>query len=136
MAKSAKERLGEKKEPKKVMLDKDFAGVKRGQMLFVATPQIVADYIEKIPPGETRTIERMRREMARRRGCDASCPVSTAIFIRIAAEAALEDIEDGKPVGDVIPFWRLLKSGDTIAKKLSVDGGWIDLQRELEAQTA
>jgi len=79
MAKSAKERLNTDKQQKIVVLDKDFAGVKKGQTLFVATPKIVDTYIKKIPYGEKRTIERMRRELARRRKCDATCPVSSAI---------------------------------------------------------
>lgn len=132
MAKTAKQRLSEKKESKIVTLEKDFAGVKKGQRLFVATPQIVDQYIAQIPYGETRTIERMRTDMSKRRECDASCPVSTAIFIRIAAEAAIEDMHAGVPVSDVTPFWRLLKSSDKIAKKLSIDPQWLDTQRETE----
>lgn len=133
MAKSAREHLATKKSPKKVRIEKDFAGVKAGQLLFVGTPQIVADYIARIPYGETRTVPRLRNEIARRRRCDAMCPVSTAIFIRIAAEAAIEDLDDGKTPNEVIPFWRVLESKDKIAKKLSIDGRWIDQQRASEA---
>ena len=132
MAKSAREKLAQKKEPKKVVLGGDFSGIKAGQKMFVATPQIVADYIQKIPHGETRTIERMRKDIARRRKCDASCPVSTAIFVRIAAEAAIEDMDDGKTPADVIPFWRLISSNDKVAKKLNIDSAWIDQQRAQE----
>ena len=132
MAKSAAEHLNADKQPKMVVLDKDFAGVKKGQMLFVATPKIVADYIKRIPYGETRTIERMRREMARRRKCDASCPVSTAIFIRIAAQSAVDEIDAGKAVDEVIPFWRLLSGKDKITKKLTIDAAWVDQQQESE----
>ena len=132
MAKSAKEHLNSDKQPKMVVLDKDFAGVKKGQKLFVATPKIVDDYIKKIPYGETRTIERMRRELSRRRKCDATCPVSSAIFIRIAAQSALDDIDSGKSISEVTPFWRLLTSKDKISKKLAIDPQWIDLQRESE----
>lgn len=133
MAKSAREKLAQKKEPKKVVLGGDFSGIKAGQKMFVATPQIVADYISKIPYGETRTIERMRTDIAQRRKCDASCPVSTAIFVRIAAEAAIEDINEGKAPTDVIPFWRLISSKDKVAKKLAVDSAWIDEQRAQES---
>lgn len=132
MAKSAAEHLQTNKRPKHVVLDKDFAGVKKGQRLFIATPRIVADYIDAIPAGETRTIERMRRELARAEQCDASCPVSTAIFIRIAAQAAIDELNDGKELEQVSPFWRLLSSKDKIAKKLTIDGQWIDQQRAAE----
>ncbi len=133
MAKTATEKLKQKKSPKKVLLEKDFAGVKAGQWLFVGTPQIVADYIRKIPPGQTRSIVRMRNEIARRRRCDAMCPVSTAIFVRIAAEVAIEEMNAGAKLLEVIPFWRLLAGSDKIAKRLPIDSAWIDRQRDLEA---
>lgn len=135
MAKSAREKLKEKKEPKKVVLGGDFSGIKAGQKMFVATPQIVADYIQKIPYGETRTVERMRKDIAKRRKCDASCPVSTAVFVRIAAEAAIEDMNDGKLPDEVIPFWRLIAGKDKVAKKLAIDSAWIDEQRAKESVT-
>ncbi len=134
MAKTAAEHLNTDKQAKHVVLDKDFAGVKKGQRLFVATPRIVADYIDAIPAGETRTIERLRRELARAEGCDASCPVSTAIFIRLASQAAIDELNEGKEPDEVRPFWRLLTSKDKIAKKLTIDGQWIDDQRAAEQQ--
>ncbi len=132
MAKSAKEHLNSDKQAKMVVLEKDFAGVKKGQKLFVATPKIVDDYIKKIPYGETRTIERMRRELARRRKGDATCPVSSAIFIRIASQSAIDDLENGKSTSEVTPFWRLLTSKDKISKRLTIDSEWLDIQRESE----
>lgn len=132
MAKPATEHLNSDKQSKMVVLDKDFAGVKKGQRLFVATPKIVDQYINKIPYGESRTIERMRRELARRRKCDATCPVSSAIFIRISAQAAVDRIDNGEPISEVTPFWRLLTGKDKITKRLSIDTQWVDLQRELE----
>lgn len=132
MAKTALEKLQDKKLPKKVVLEKDFAGIKQGQKMLVATPQIVAQYIGKIPYGETRTMVQMRNELAKRRRCDATCPVSTAIFARIAAEAAIEEMGNGIPVDKIIPFWRIVSSEDKMAKKLAVDAEWIDSQRQAE----
>ncbi|MEM8633754.1 MAG: hypothetical protein AAGF33_02150 [Pseudomonadota bacterium] len=135
MAKSAREKLREKKSPKTVELDYNFGGLKAGQKMFVGTPQIIADFILKIPYGTTRTVPAMRMALARRRKCDGTCPVSTAIFVRIAAEAALDDLADGKPVSEVIPFWRIISGDDKIATKLWVDPDWIDQQRALEARS-
>ncbi|MEM9532869.1 MAG: hypothetical protein AAGA23_18255 [Pseudomonadota bacterium] len=132
MPKSARERLAQEKVPKKVVLDKDFAGIRAGQRMFVGTPQIVANYLNKIPAGQARTIPRLRNELARRHRCDAMCPVSTAIFIRIAAEAAIEEMEDGAEPSAVTPFWRLLTPTDKISKKLPIDSVWIAHQRERE----
>jgi len=130
---SACQKLQRKKEPKKVKLEFDFAGIKSGQMMFVGTPMIVDAYIRSIPHGEIRTIRALRNELARRNKCDASWPVSTSIFIRMVAEASIEELNEGKNVNDVAPFWRLLTSEDKITKKLSIDPDWVDTQRELES---
>lgn len=119
--------------PKKVVLSSDFAGVKAGQTLYIGTPQIIADYISAIPLGQTASINKMRNQLARRHKCDAMCPASTAIFTRIVAEYALEEISEGKSVSEVIPFWRVVESSDKLAKKLPIDSAWIDEQRNLEA---
>ncbi len=132
MVKSAKEHLQANKQAKKVILESDFAGIKKGKKLFVGTPQIIDAYIKKIPFGQTRTIERLRRELARRQQCDATCPVSTSIFIRISAQAAIDEINEGMEPSEVTPFWRLLTSKDKITKRLTIDPAWIDLQRDLE----
>jgi hypothetical protein len=115
------------------MLDKDFAGIKAGSMLYVGTPQLIDAYVKKIPAGEVRTIVRMRNELARKNKCDATCPVSTSIFLRISAQAAIEKMKAGATVEDVSPFWRVIESGSTIAGKIDIDGQWIDHQREVEA---
>ncbi|MFK8052819.1 MAG: hypothetical protein AB8F65_07570 [Woeseiaceae bacterium] len=132
MAKSAKEKLNAEKASKTVVLEKDFAGVRKGQTLFIATPKIVDHYLREIPYGETRTIQRLRRDLARRHQCDASCPVSTAIFIRVAAQAAIDEMAEGAKTDAVTPFWRLLTGRDKITKKLEIDAQWLDTQRASE----
>jgi hypothetical protein len=37
----------------------------------------------------------LRRELAQVHGADATCPVSTAIFPRVVAEAAWDDVQAG-----------------------------------------
>jgi hypothetical protein len=125
-------KLAKPRNVKRVLLEAPFAGVPAGAMLFVGTPDVVASYIKKIPHGETRTIERMRREIARKNECDAMCPVSTAIFLRMVAEGTWDDIESGKALDAVVPFWRVIEPGSTIAKKLRTDSAWLAHQRALE----
>ena len=135
MAKAtAREKLARKKSIKKVVMDKAWAGMQPGQTMLVATPLIVDAYIRDIPHGETRTIPDMRDELAAREGCTGTCPMSTSIFVRMVAEAALEDIADGKQVSEVSPFWRMITSEDKMSKKLNIDPAWIDEQRQLEAR--
>lgn len=126
------EKLARPRQPKRVILDKDFAGIKKGTRLFVGTPQLVDAYIRRIPEGETRTIERMRRDLARRHQCEATCPVSTAIFIRISAEAAIEAMKAGSTPDRITPFWRLVDPDSTLARKLDIDANWIAAQRAAE----
>ena len=135
MAKTATEKLHQKKQKKQVVLEKDFAGIKAGQRMLVGTPQMVDAYVRKIPHGETRTIQRLRNELARRNQCDATCPVSTAIFLRISAEAAIEAMEQGADISEITPFWRAVAPEDKVASKLSVGSEWIRLQREQEGSS-
>ena len=120
------------KQPKKVVLSTPFAGIPAGATLYVATPDIVATYVSKVPAGETRTVERMRRDLAKRNGADATCPVSTAIFLRSVAEVSLKQLADGVDRGRVTPFWRVIAAGTPIAKRLPVDDDWFAAQLALD----
>ncbi len=130
--KSWNDKLAASKPSKQVRLEKNFAGIQAGQMMLVASPRMVADYMQAIPFGETRDIIQLRNELAAENQCDASCPVSTSIFIRIAAEAAIEDIHVGNAPEDVIPFWRVVEPGSKMAEKLAIDSQWIEQQRASE----
>lgn len=131
--KTAREKLAAKKEIKKVVMDKAWAGMQPGDTMLVATPLMIDAYIREIPHGETKTIPDMRADLAKRENCSGTCPMSTSIFVRMVADAALEDIAEGKPVSRVSPFWRMITSKDKMAAKLNVDPAWIDEQRNLEA---
>jgi hypothetical protein len=131
MAKAVK-----KKEAKRVVLESRFAGIPAGSILFVATPDIVAKYIRKIPSGTIRPVEWVRRDLAKRHKADATCPVSTSIFLRMVAQQALSELAEGKSRDEVTPFWRVVEPGSPIAKKLALNPDWIEHQRSLEAATA
>jgi hypothetical protein len=124
--------FAEKKAPKTVVLKTDFAGTKAGNTLYIATPGIIANYVAKIARGQTRSIERMRNELARKNGAVATCPVTTAIFLRIVCEAAWDELQDGAAPETVVPFWRVVEAGTPIAKRLRCDGNWLTTMRELE----
>jgi hypothetical protein len=120
------------KQPKRVTLPTPFAGIAAGSILYVATPDIIAAYIARIPPGDTRTIEQMRRDLARRNKADATCPVSTAIFVRSVAEIALKQLSQGTERCAVTPFWRVVARDTKVAERLPVDGDWLDAQLALD----
>jgi len=125
--------LAKKKQAKVVVLEKDFAGIKAGSNLYVATPKVIDEYIRGVPSGEVRTIERLRNELARKNRCSATCPVSTAIFLRISAEAALEELAEGKSLNEVAPFWRVIAPDSKLANRLTVGPEWIAAHRAAEA---
>ena len=101
--------------------------------MLVATPRLVDDYMRSVPSGERRTVAQMRNDLAAAHGADICCPISTSIFARIAAEAALEETAAGAPLSDVTPFWRVIEDDGTVAKKLSCGPDFIQSQRAAEA---
>ena len=132
--KSWKEKMAAKP-PHTVTLEKAFAGVPAGAKLLISCPVEVAEHLKtKVPPGETREIPQLRRELAAARGADAACPVSTAIFLRTVAEAAWDEIEAGVPLSEVAPFWRVIDPKSPLAKKLRAGGAWIEQQRAAERE--
>jgi hypothetical protein len=116
-----------------VVLEKDFAGIPKGSKLHISCPVEVAAELKTIAPGSTLSIQAFRRGLAVKNDCDATCPVSTSIFLRIVAEHSWEEYSRTGSTRGVAPFWRVLESDSPIAKKLSFDPAWIDLQRELES---
>lgn len=114
-----RKRFGAAKAPHVVMLHADFAGVKAGNTMLISSPGEIAGYIARIPRGETRTIDRLRNELARKAGANAMCPVTTAIYLKVVAEVALADLAEGKALADVVPFWRVVLPDSKVAKKLS-----------------
>jgi len=121
------------KPPHTVTLVKDFAGVPAGARLLISCPIELEDYLKRhVPPGTTKEIQQVRRELASLHGADATCPVSTSIFLRTVAEAAWDEIEAGKATTDVAPFWRVIDPKSPLAKKLRAGAEWIEQQRLAE----
>ena len=129
-------RFNNPKPPRTVTLDKYFAGIKAGSRMYISSPKDIANYISKIPYGETRSIERMRDELAKNNSAVATCPVTTAIFLRIVSELSLEEMNSGKSKNDVVPFWRVIEPGSKIAGRLPCDDITIKDFRSMESAYA
>jgi hypothetical protein len=124
------------KPPHHVVLEKDFAGIPNGAKLHISSPVEIAAELKTIPPGSILSIQAFRRRLAEKNKCDATCPVSTSIFLRIVAEHTWEEFNSSSSTQDLAPFWRVVESSSPMAKKLNFDSAWIDLQRELEKQNS
>jgi hypothetical protein len=123
--------------PHVVRLDKDFAGVPAGSRLLISCPMDIEAYLRQhLPPGTQQPVQQMRRNLARLHGADATCPVSTAIFLRTVAEAAWDRIEAGAAATAVAPFWRVVDPDSPLARKLRCGSAWIAAQRAAEADPA
>lgn len=110
----------------------DFADIKAGETMLIATPRIVDEYIRHIPKGKEVSPVQMRTDLAAEFGADKTCPVTAGIFLRIVAEAAYEEYEAGKAIGKITPFWRMISKTSPAAKKLSFGVDFLRTQREKE----
>ena len=132
MGQTATERMNRAKSSKRVILKTDFAGLNTGSSMFVATPKIVDEYINQLPVGQFISMPELRADLAIEHDCDATCPLTTAIFLRLVAEAALEQLESGSEIENVTPFWRVVAPGDQVSSRLPINRQWLERRRNEE----
>ena len=132
MGQTATERLNRTKSSKRVVLKTDFAGLTAGSSMFVATPKIINDYVNQLPVGQFISMPELRADLAIEHDCDATCPLTTAIFLRLVAEAALEQLDAGAEIEDITPFWRVVAPGDQVSSRLPVNRQWLERRRSEE----
>ena len=116
--------------------EKDFAGIRNGQLMLIPTPRMVDAYIRQIPRGKQVDPQTMRRDLAAENHAEVTCPLTTGIFIRIAAEAAWEQYQKGTPLRQLTPFWRVINEKSPTAKKLSFGTEFLKKMRDGERLTA
>jgi alkylated DNA nucleotide flippase Atl1 len=101
----------------------------KGTML-IPTPLDVDALIRKVPRGKVITLTQIREKLAREAGAKVTCPMVAGMFVRIAAEAAAEDMRAGK--SRITPYWRVIRDDGTLFEKLP--GGPMEQARYLEAE--
>jgi hypothetical protein len=77
----------------------------KGKMV-VPAPMTVDAVIRKVKRGRLITPKLIRQTLAKDFKADTCCPLTTGIFIRLCAEAAVEDLEAGKK--NITPYWRVV----------------------------
>jgi hypothetical protein len=91
-----------------------------GRMVLVPTPLLVDSLIRKVKKGKLITVTQIRTRLAKDFKADSTCPLTTGIFIRIAAETAEEDLRNGKNMSraqsreQVTPYWRVIGADGTL----------------------
>lgn len=106
--------------------------LRAGQLMLYPNARAVDDVVRKIPNGQARTPKELRTQLAKIHGADITCPVTTGICLRTVAEAAFEAFQNGTPLDDVTPVWRVLDGKSSTLKKLTFDPAFILDQRAQE----
>ena len=119
-------------QPEVKVNDKDFADIPAGHSLLIATPEIVDGYVKAIPKGKKSTIKQMREDLAAEYHAEYTCPVTAGIFLRIVAENAWEELQKGKKLKDIAPFWRIMDLKSPSAKKLTFGTDFLKEMKEKE----
>jgi hypothetical protein len=132
MAKSWSEKFAHPPQPEVSRLGKPFSGHQEGEKMLIPTPALVAAYMQSIPAGESRTVPQMRDDLAAAHRANFTCPLTSGIFLRIAAELAWEQHQSGRPLDQITPFWRVIDPKAPIAKKLACGFPFLTRQRKLE----
>lgn len=120
------------KDPIVKKIDADFADMRAGEKMLIATPSLIDAYIRDIPKGKESGIAQLRKDLAATWHADTTCPVTTGIFLRIVAEAAYEEWQAGKKLEKITPFWRMLATDAPTAKKLSFGTAFLEKMRKKE----
>src|SRR3569833_2740864 len=97
------EKLHSGKPDKVEVTNKTFADIPAGASMYIATPEIVDDYIRHIPEGAATTLQQMRKDLAAEHHADYCCPITSGIFLRIVSEAAYEEYAKGKSLKKITP---------------------------------
>jgi hypothetical protein len=126
------EKRNSSRQPEVEVLEKAFADIEVGEKMLIPTPQIVDAYIRNIPKGTATSMAQMRKDLAAEYHAHKTCPLTSGIFLRIVAEAAHEELAQGKPISKITPYWRIIDEKSNAAKKLSAGVEFLKEQRRKE----
>lgn len=123
-------------EPRTKVLTSAFAGVPAGARLHISTPRDLEARIRAIPEGTTIDIPALRNDIAAVHEADATCPVTTAMYLRILIEIAVDDVAESVDVGQVTPVWRVVAPDSPVAQRVAGAAELIVERRRAEGLAA
>jgi alkylated DNA nucleotide flippase Atl1 len=115
----------------KIYKPRDLPKVKQAPMnwgggsMVIPHPKEVLEIIKSIPYGKTRTLDEIRAKLAKNNNADIACPMTTGIFVSLAAHA----YEEGS---DSVSYWRTLKKNGELNAKFP--GGMEAHKEKLESE--
>jgi hypothetical protein len=126
VAKTWQQKYDERAEPEVKPLAKAMLGHEAGDVMLISTPAEIEVAVRAIPAGRSVSLAELRAGLAGRHSADFTCPLTTGIFLRIAAECSLA--RDDEPM----PFWRVIDAHAPLAAKLSCGPAYIAARRQAE----
>jgi len=96
-----------------------------GVTMVVPSPRDVDAVMRSVRKGRVISVGEIRRFLAGKYSVDTTCPLTTGIFIRIAAEAANEAEREG--ASRITPYWRVVKDDGSLNPKFP---GGVEAQAE------
>ncbi len=124
IGKTWQEKLADSKDLPKVVEITDDMSTRWGTgSICIPAPIEVDGIMKQVPRGRVITVNQIRVLLAQKHGATIGCPLTTGIFIGIAARAAEEATAEGKT--DITPYWRTLKSKGELNEKFP---GGVDAQ--------
>ena len=130
MAKTWQEKYDNGREPVVKTLEKSWLGNPAGSKMLISTPTEISEIINKIPVGKTKTVNEIKKDLAKKHRADFTCPLTTGIFLKIIAELNFEKLQNGEK--DITPFWRVIDPTSKLAQKLSFGADFVAQQRDKE----
>lgn len=80
-------------------------------LMYISTPEEIAEVIKKIPKGEVMTVKQIADTFTKREKVDFTCTLTAGIFVAIIANYVEEEkIKD-------IPYWRVVKDKGVLYEK-------------------
>lgn len=116
LRKSWQEKLADDKDLPRVVEITDKMSKRWGTgTVVIPAPREVDEIMRNVPRGKLITVSEIRALLAKKHGASIGCPLTTGIFVSIAARAAEEAAAEGKE--NITPYWRTLKSGGELNEK-------------------
>jgi len=81
----------------------------------IPAPIEVNELMRKVPQGKLVTINEIRSALARKHNATIACPLTTGIFVSMAAKAAEEQRQ--RSAKGITPYWRTLNNGGVINER-------------------
>lgn len=101
--------------PKVVSVPAKFQKQMGGKRVLIPAPLMVDELVRKVRKGKLVTVGQLREHLAAQFGADSTCPMTMGIFLTIVAQAAEEDLLEGKK--RIAPYWRVVKPDGSLNPK-------------------